>query len=145
MIELISAESDNDGIIFAQLLLKHVTMKKLIALFIILPIMFSYCRKTDNDKTADNSKRFLGTWISTDLVDTVEFRTENDLFKNVAVPWDHFNYSVSGDTISIHYNGVLFILVKPTNHYYTFSGNTLTIDLRQCYGFRDQVITFTRK
>jgi hypothetical protein len=51
MIELISAESDNDGIIFARTSLKHYTMKKLIALFIILPVMFSYCRKTDNDET----------------------------------------------------------------------------------------------
>jgi hypothetical protein len=92
----------------------------------------------------DNSKRFLGTWISTDLVDTIEFRTEHDLYKSVAIPFDHFNYTVSGDSIKIQYNGVMFILVKPSNHYYTFSGNTLTIDLRQCYGFRDQVITFYR-
>lgn len=113
----------------------------LIAMSALTLLVISGCKKNP----ADNSKRFLGTWISTDLVDTVEFRTEHELYKNVAIPLDHFNYSVSGDSITIQYNGVMFILVKPSNHYYTFSGNTLTIDLKNCYGFRDQVITFTRK
>jgi hypothetical protein len=113
----------------------------IISVAVLTLLVISGCEK----KTADNSKKLLGTWISTDLTDTIEFRTEHDLYKSVGIPWDHFDYSVSGDSITIHYNGVMFILVKPSNHYYTFNGNTLTIDLRNCYGFRSQIITFNRK
>lgn len=104
-------------------------------------LVTSSCEKNPSD----NSKRFLGTWISTDLVDTVEFRTEHDFYKNVGIPKDHFNYSIYGDSLTIQYNGVLYILVQPSNHFYKFSGDVLTIDLEHCYGFRSQVISFTRK
>ena len=113
----------------------------IIAMAVSSFLVISSCEKD----SSDNSKRFLGTWISTDLVDTIEFKTEHDLYKNVGIPKDHFNYSVSGDSITIQYNGVLYILVQPTNHYYKFNGDRLTIDLEHCYGFRNQVISFTRK
>lgn len=113
----------------------------LIAMTVLTLSVISSCEKN----RSDNSKKFLGTWISTDLVDTVEFRTENDFYKTVGIPYDHFNYSVSGDSITIQYYGALFILVQPSNHYYKFSGNSLTIDLEHCYGFRNQIISFTKK
>jgi len=113
----------------------------LIALTISTISMISSCEKSPTD----NSKKLLGTWISTDLVDTIEFRTENDFYKTVGIPKDHFNYKVSTDSITIQYYGFLKILVQPTNHFYTFNGDMLTIDLEHCYGFRDLIISFTRK
>jgi hypothetical protein len=102
--------------------------------------MLSSCEKKKSD-----SKSLIGTWISSDLIDTIEFRTDHDFYKTVGIPNDHFNYSVSGDSMTIQYDGVLYILVHPTNHFYTLDGDKLTIDLKACYGFRDQIITFTRE
>ena len=119
---------------------------KELRLFIITMAVFTLLVISSCEKSrSENSKKFLGTWISTDLVDTVEFRTENDFYKNVGIPKDHFNYSVSGDSITIQYNGVLYILVQPTNHFYKFTRDHLTINLEHCYGFRNQIISFTRK
>lgn len=103
--------------------------------------MISGCEKNPSD----NNKKILGAWISTDSVDTIEFRTDHDLYKTVGIPGDHFNYSVSGDSMTIQYNGVLYIFVQPTNHHYKLTGDILTIDLEHCYGFRNQTIRFTRK
>jgi hypothetical protein len=97
------------------------------------------------EKKTSETRTLLGTWISTDLIDTIEFRTENDFYKTVGMPKDHFNYSLSDDSITIQYDGVLYILVEPTNHFYTLDGDKLTIDLMDCYGFRNQIISFKRK
>jgi hypothetical protein len=111
-------------------------------IFIVFTLLvISSCEKNPSE----NNKRFLGTWISTDLVDTVEFRTENDFYKNFGIPKDHFNYKVSTDSITIQYNGFLKIAVQPTDHFYKFNGDLLTINLEHCYGFRSQIISFTRK
>ena len=114
---------------------------KLFIFTVIMLLVISSCEKNPSK----NNNGFIGTWISTDLVDTIEFKTEHDLYKNVGIPNDHFNYSVFGDSITIQYNGVLYILVQPTNHFYKFDGELLTIDLEHCYGFRNQIISFTRK
>jgi hypothetical protein len=103
-------------------------------------ILFSSCEKSSSD-----NKTLIGTWISSDLIDTVEFRTEHDFYKTVDMPKDHFNYSLSEDSITIQYHGILRILIIPTNHFYTLDGDTLTIDLNGCYGFRNQIISFIRK
>jgi hypothetical protein len=113
----------------------------IIAMMVSTLSVISSCEKNP----ADTSKKLLGTWISTDLVDTVEFKTENDFYKTVGIPKDHFNYNASTDSITIQYYGFLKILVQPTNHFYTLNGDRLTIDLEHCYGFRNQIINFTRK
>ena len=121
-------------------------MKKLIHFNLILLttglilLILSSCEK----KPTDN-KNLLGTWISTDLIDTVEFRTDHDFYKTVGIPHDHFDYCTIGDSMTIRYNGALYIYVLPKNHFYNLNGNSLTIDLNNCYGFRNQIITFLRK
>jgi len=92
-----------------------------------------------------NYKDLLGTWVSTDLIDTVEFRTNRDFYKTVGIPKDHFNYHLHRDSITIQYDGALYILVHPTNHYYKLNEDKLTIDFNKCYGFRQQIITFSRE
>jgi hypothetical protein len=128
----------------SQVILHPMKKSKELKLFIfsvLTLLVISSCERNPSE----NNKRFLGTWISTDLVDTVEFRTESDFYKTVGVPKDHFNYHISADSITIQYNGFLMILVQPTNHFYSFNGDLLTIDLEHCYGFRNQIISFTRK
>jgi hypothetical protein len=110
-----------------------------------MTITFSLILLSSCEKKTSESKTLLGTWISTDLIDTIEFRTENDFYKTVGISQDHFNYSLSDDIITIQYDGVLYILVQPTNHLYTLDGDKLTIDLNGCYGFRNQIISFNRK
>jgi len=117
---------------------KSIEFKLLITITVLL-LVISSCKKN----TSNNPEKLLGTWISTDLVDTLNFKTEHDLYKGIYN--EHFNYSISGDTITIQYQGVLFIYVRPTNHYYTINRDILTIDLEACYGFRNQRISFTRK
>jgi hypothetical protein len=111
-----------------------------IAVSVVSAIVISSCEKNSN-----TYKNLLGTWISTDLIDTVEFRTESDFYKTVGVPKDHFYYSVSADSMTIQYKGALYVYVHPTNHYYKLNGDLLTIDLNNCYGFRSQVIAFSKK
>jgi len=123
-------------------------MKKsnIFKLLIITMVVFSLLVISSCEKNSSESyKGLLGTWISTDLIDTVEFKTDHDFYKTVGIPKDHFYYSVSGDSMTIQYSGALYILVQPTNHYYKLTENSLTIDLEHCYGFRSQIINFTKK
>lgn len=113
----------------------------LISLTFITLLVISSCEK----KPSDSDKKLLDTWVSTDLIDTIEIKTEHDFYKTLGIPGDHFNYSVLEDSMRIQYYGVLKILVQPTYHFYTLTGDRLTIDLEHCYGFRSQIISFTRK
>ena len=100
--------------------------------------MISGCEKNNTN----DFRNFLGTWVSKDLSDTLDFRDEHDLFSN----GDHYDYSLSKDSITIRYNGRLFIYVNPTTHFCQINGNKLTIDFRpQCYGFRNEKVEFERK
>lgn len=122
-------------------------MKKGISFYVALifaisvTLIISSCEKSTFD-----SKELLGSWISTDLTDTIEFTSDNDLYKMFSGVKDHFDYSVSSDSITIGYNGMLFVLVKPSTHAIQLNGDNLTIDFSpQCYGFRGQRINFLRQ
>jgi len=106
-----------------------------------MSFLISGCEK----ESTHDYRNFLGTWISTDLTDTVEFTSDNDFYKMFSGVKDHFDYTLSDDSITIGYNGMLFILVLPSTHPYQIKGDELTIDFSpQCYGFRNQVIKFIR-
>jgi hypothetical protein len=45
-------------------------------------VVFSGCEKSSNDVKS----KLLGTWISTDLTDTIEFSSDNDLYKIIYQP-----------------------------------------------------------
>jgi hypothetical protein len=120
------------------------TKRYKIFLFVISVLTFliiSNCEKN----TSSSYANLIGTWISSDLADTIEFRTENDFYKTVGIHNDHFNYSLSKDFITIQYNGVLKVLIQPTNHEYSLTGDKLIINLKNCYGFRSDIITFSKK
>jgi hypothetical protein len=106
-------------------------------LLIISIIILVGCHKKD---TFENDS-LLGKWTSNDASYLLEFTTESDFLKN----GDHYNYWLKHDSITIQYNGILYIYVKPTTHFYTMSANALTIDFSSgCYGFTPQIIHFTR-
>jgi hypothetical protein len=108
-------------------------------------ITISGCEKNHTN----NYNTFLGTWISTDLADTIEFTSDHDLYKMFSGVNDHYDYSLSRDSILIQYNGMYipFIYIGiPKNHFYKLNGDELTIDFRPyCYGFYSQVIRFLKK
>ncbi len=120
---------------------------KLMKLSTFCMIIFAYFWLSSCEKKPSGSfEKFHGIWISTDLADTLDFRTENDLYTSVTNSCNHFKYSIlSEDSIRIQYNGCLYILIQPTNHYYHFNGSQLIIDLEHCYGFRNQKISFIKR
>ena len=108
-------------------------------------ILISGCEKN----SVDIKSKLLGTWISTDLTDTIVFSSDHDLYKIIYRAGDHYDYSLSKDSIFIRYNGTLmpFIYIgPPKNHFYQLNGDNLTIDFRPyCFGFLSQTTSFLRK
>jgi hypothetical protein len=120
--------------------MKNILFKSCsISFFIILiTVLISSCNKSEKI----DYNQLLGSWISTDSVDLIEFRSDRDLYRNPS----YFIYSLSVDSITIQYNGPLMILIKPTTHFCELKGNTFTVDFRpNCFGFRSEVVNFKRK
>ena len=95
-----------------------------------------------------NQAEILGTWISLDKSDTLDFTSRDDFYKsNLYMYYDHYDYQLFKDSIEIGYRGKLYILVTPTMHKYYFNENKLTIDFsnKQCYGFNKEIMTFTKQ
>jgi hypothetical protein len=84
----------------------------------------------------------LGTWISTDKMDTLKF-LDNQTFKK---SYHTFLYSRNNGSITIQYSGPYYILVSPSTHNYSLNINKLKIDFTNgCYGFDSEIITFIRQ
>ena len=113
-----------------------------IVLLCIMVVLLVSCSKNDN-VTQEN---ILGTWILTDNSDTLYIVDKSNLYNsNQQMHYDHYDYQLIGDSISLGYSGRLYILVKPAKHKYYVNGNNLTIDLRNgCYGFESQVFNYTK-
>jgi hypothetical protein len=110
-------------------------------LFLIFTIVLaSGCRKDDE---IVNREKILGTWISEDQIDTLDFTDKANFYKN----GDHFDYTLYNDSIEVAYSGELYILVMPSKHKYQLTGDNLIIDFsnRYCFGFDREVEHFTRE
>jgi hypothetical protein len=107
-------------------------------------IIMSGCKKNNTNNIA-----FLGTWISDDLADTIEFTSDHDLYKMIYGFYDHFIYNYTSDSITIDYRGRAMPYIymgPPTPAYYQLNGNMLTIDFkRPPYAFRQMETKFLRK
>jgi hypothetical protein len=116
---------------------------------LIVAVFFLVIGSTNCKKTNSRSDELLGKWISTDLVDTLEIASDHDLYKMVLGVKDHYNYSLTGDSILITYNGVAmpYIFIGPSKmRFYELDGTNLTIDFRNAYyGFSNQIILFHRR
>ena len=95
-----------------------------------------------------NKDDILGTWISYDLSDTLEFVDNSSFYKSTAnMRHDHYDYNLEKDSIEIRYNGTLMILIQPTKHFYELNENSLILDLTntECYGFNSERIVYSKK
>jgi hypothetical protein len=109
---------------------------KYIALITFLLSIIS-CEKEDF-----SGNMMLGTWISTDLVDTLKIIDEKTFKKS----YHTFLYQRNPRDITIQYIGPNEILVSPSRHNFTLSNNTIKIDFTNgCYGFESEIITFIKQ
>ena len=100
------------------------------------------------DELTTNQALTLGTWVSLDKSDTLNFTSGKDLYNSDGyMQHDHYDHQIFGDSISIRYNGKSYILVKPTMHKYLVDNDNLTIDFsnKQCYGFGKKVMTYKKE
>lgn len=108
-------------------------------------ITISGCEKSNTN----DYKKFLGIWISNDLLDTIEFTSDHDLYKMISGFNDHFIYSSTSDSITIDYRGRQLPYIYqglPTSSFYQLKENELTINfIRPPYAFRQQETIFIRK
>lgn len=116
-------------------------MKRIKLSLLVLLISFVALISCRDDTV--NQQNILGTWISIDKKDTLNFVDNNNFYKNR----DHYDYKPSRDSIEIRYNGMLDVYVHPTKHKYSLDHNALIIDLSNtsCYGFDLQKMTFIKK
>jgi len=95
-----------------------------------------------------NKSDILGTWISTDYADTLEFVDNSNFYRSTAIMHhDHYDYRLEKDSIEIRYRGYLYIWVEPTKHSYELNGNILMLDLTNtnCYGFNSEKIFYNKE
>ena len=95
-----------------------------------------------------NQEIILGTWISVNNTDTLDFVNDSSFFRSsFSMHYDHYDYKLYRDSIMIRYRGKMYVLVHPTKHEYSINENTLVIDFTNeiCYGFSPQVITYNKK
>jgi hypothetical protein len=118
--------------------------------FLFIPLILLVLGTMNCKKNSGrNDEPLLGTWISTDNLDTLEITTGHDLYKMISGIKDHYDYSLSGDSILITYNGLNmpYIYLGPSKmRFCQLNGNDLTIDFRSAYyGFSNELILFHRK
>ena len=119
--------------------------KNLIGVLFVMAIMLISC---DKDEESSNVDAILGTWISTDKSDTLDFVDKTNFYKsNIEYRHDQFDYILEKDSIEIGYSGIRMVLVQATSHKYSLNGNNLTIDFsnKNCYGFDLKVMNYSRK
>lgn len=107
----------------------------------LIALTFLGCEK---DPLALSQKKILGTWISINKTDTLDFVDKDSFYKSsFSLHYDHFSYRLDADSMKIGYSGILFILIVPTKHKYSLDGNTITIDFNNenCYGFSQREVT----
>jgi len=95
-----------------------------------------------------NQNKILGTWISIDNNDTLDFVNYDNFYKSTLyMRYDHYDYQLYANTIEICYKGIYEVIVFPTLHKYQIEGNNLTIDFTNtiCYGFGSEVITYRKE
>jgi hypothetical protein len=108
---------------------------------LIIPFLFS-C-----DKDTWVKEELIGTWISKDATDTLEFIDYFIFTKNSYNGWQHFyNYDIEADSIEIEYNGPNDILILPSTHHFEINGNSLSLDFSNyCYGFERKNYEFIKE
>lgn len=127
--------------------MKDLKLTTIFFLFLVFFISFEATNCKKSNSRIDEA--LIGRWISNDLVDTLEFTTNHDLFKMINGVHEHYNFQLSGDSILITYMGLQmpYIYLPPSvQRFYQLNGNKLTIDFSNSYfGFRNQIIELNKK
>ena len=115
------------------------------------------------DKERLFEKILIGTWISENNIDTLNF-IDDQLFEKffilprqrshdqlILLPFNNgtkhsYEYSISATTITIQYSGPFYISVKPSTHQFDIDKNKLTIDFSNgCYGFESKIESYYKQ
>ncbi|MEI6090224.1 MAG: hypothetical protein WCR42_07220 [bacterium] len=122
-------------------------MKKVIILAVLacLTITLLSLGSCEEKKIPDG--RFIGSWVSTDLTDTLQFKDETNFIRfRKSGFYDFFEYSYTNDSITVAYTGPMKILTRPTTHRYTLKNGQLMIDFtNECFGFESRVINYNKR
>jgi hypothetical protein len=103
-------------------------------------VLFNSC-----SKEARLKEEIIGTWISIDNIDTLDFISDEIFLKNFSWSMERYSYDINRDNITINYSGSLYILTLPTTHHIEIEDNTMSIDFSNgSYGMRKQEILFER-
>jgi hypothetical protein len=108
---------------------------------LMIPFLFS-C-----DKDTRVKEELIGTWISSDARDTLEFIDYFTFTRNSNNGWKHYyNYDIEVDSIEIEYYGPNDILILPSTHHFAINGNSLSLDFSNyCYGFERKNYEFIKE
>ncbi|MBT32440.1 MAG: hypothetical protein CMO01_22480 [Thalassobius sp.] len=120
-------------------------MKRIIAIsFFALTLMVG----CSDDEITISHEDLLGTWITLDKSDTLQFTSEIDFYKSSkTMSYDHYSYQLLKDSLQIGYSGKMFVLVYPTKHQFNIDKDELMIDFSQveCFGFDSEKITYLKE
>ena len=113
----------------------------IIFLLAVTLLLLSGCEKT---VTGDDLN---GEWVAGTIKDTLYIIDDSNFFHSSKnMHYDHYDYSVQGDSLEIGYSGMMMILVKKTKHRFKLDGDELTIDFsnKLCFGFPKEKLMYRR-
>ena len=113
----------------------------LILLLVVTLSLLAGCEKT---VTGDDLK---GEWVAGTIKDTLYIIDNSNFFHSSEnMRYDHYDYSVQGDSLEIGYSGMMMVLVKKTKHRFKLDGDDLMIDFSNefCFGFPKEKIMYRR-
>ncbi len=118
---------------------------KTIRLILVISIAIVAVVLNSCNKEARQKKEIIGTWVSTDYIDTLNFINDEIFEKNFPYSMERYFYEIKRDSIKINYSGSNFVLTIPTTHYLEIVDNRMSIDFsNRTYGIRQQEILFNR-
>jgi hypothetical protein len=99
------------------------------------------------EKSQPNAEELPGEWVATEEADTIYIMDESNFYHSTKnMHYDHYDYSIKGDSILVGYSGMMMILVQETKHYFELKGDELMIDFsnRYCFGFPKEKMHYRR-
>ena len=98
------------------------------SILLMLFLIINGCQKEDQA-----SQKFKGSWVTTDLSDTMIFLTNASIYRPHNNYYDLYGYYFTSDSITIHYTGPDKIFVLPMVSKYLFVQDTLIINYKSNY------------
>jgi len=99
------------------------------------------------EKNQPNVEEMTGEWVATEDADTIYIMDKSNFYHSTKnMQYDHYDYSISGDSILIGYSGKMMILVVATKHNFEIKNDDPMIDFsnRQCFGFPKEKMHYRR-